>query len=60
LKPKDSEYPIEMLYNPTFNNLKRVYETSDQNYRTRMLKIIPVTVTIDERYNRNPVGGFCG
>ncbi|CAI2377028.1 unnamed protein product [Moneuplotes crassus] len=54
LKPKLSEYPIEMLYNPKFDELERYFDIEEKNEKVRTLKIIPVTVTIDERYSCNP------
>lgn len=55
LKPKISEFPIEMIYNPKFDQLDRYYDFDTKKEKVRTLKIIPVTVMIDERYSRNPV-----
>jgi hypothetical protein len=58
LKPKDSEYPLEMLYNSTFDELERwdfiLIGRHDESEGLRM-KLIPVTVSIDENYSRDKV-----
>ncbi|CAI2378417.1 unnamed protein product [Moneuplotes crassus] len=52
-QPKISEFPLEMLYNPKFDELERYFDIEEKNEKVRTLKIIPVIVMIDERYSRN-------